>query len=207
MVGYGAREKGARLTHPTMQTNQPRAMWRAKPHMDRMNNAPPDAIQDNPLLEDWSGAFGVPPFARIAPRHFMPAFARAFADHSREVAAIAANGAPPTFANTIEALESAGQALTRVSDVFDLIASADTNDDIQEIEREIAPLEAQHWNRILLDEALFARVDRIYRARGELALTPEQARVLQRYHVMFTRAGAALDSAAKARLAAINERL
>ena len=134
--------------------------------MDRMNNAPPDAIQDNPLLADWSGAFSVPPFARIAPRHFMPAFARAFAGHSREVAAIATNNAPPTFANTIEALESAGEALTRVSDVFELIASADTNDDIQEIERELAPLEAQHWNRILLDEALFARVDRIYRARG-----------------------------------------
>ena len=175
--------------------------------MDRMNNAPPDAIQDNPLLADWSGAFSVPPFARIAPRHFMPAFARAFAGHSREVAAIATNNAPPTFANTIEALESAGEALTRVSDVFELIASADTNDDIQEIEREIAPLEAQHWNRILLDEALFARVDRIYRARGELALTPEQARVLERYHVMFTRAGAALDAEAKKRLAAINERL
>jgi len=175
--------------------------------MDRMNNAPPDAIQDNPLLADWSGAFSVPPFARIAPRHFMPAFARAFAGHSREVAAIATNNAPPTFANTIEALESAGEALTRVSDVFELIASADTNDDIQEIERELAPLEAQHWNRILLDEALFARVDRIYRARGELALTPEQARVLERYHVMFTRAGAALDAEAKKRLAAINERL
>jgi peptidyl-dipeptidase Dcp len=173
-----------------------------------MNEAVVDvAANDNPLLEDWSGAFGVPPFTRIEPRHFLPAFARAFADHSSEVAAIAAHQAAPTFANTIDALETAGAALTRVSNVFDLLASADTNDDILEIERELAPLEAQHWNRILMDEALFRRVDRLYRSRDELGLTPEQARVLERYHAMFTRAGAALEAAAKARLAAINERL
>src|SRR5271166_1055991 len=178
------------------------------PHMARMNEAVVDvAPSDNPLLEDWSGPFGVPPFARIEPAHFMPAFARAFAEHTREVEAIAADQAAPTFANTIDALETAGQVLTRVSNVFDLLASADTNDDILEIERELAPLEAQHWNRILMDEALFRRVDRLYRAREELGLTSEQARVLERYHAMFTRAGAALDAAAKARLAAINERL
>ena len=179
-----------------------------KPHMASMNEAFAHTTQDhNPLLENWSGPFGVPPFARIEPAHFMPAFARAFAEHSSEVAAIAAHQAVPTFANTIDALETAGAALTRVSNVFDLLTSADTNDDILEIERELAPLEAQHWNRILMDEALFRRVDRLYRARGGLGLTPEQARVLERYHAMFTRAGAALEAAAKARLAAINERL
>ena len=162
---------------------------------------------DNPLLEDWIGPFGVPPFSRIKPGHFMPAFAHAFAEHTGEVAAVAADRAAPTFANTIDALETAGQTLTRVSNVFDLLASADTNDDILEIERELAPLEAKHWNRILMDEALFGRVDALWREREQLALTPEQARVLERYHVMFTRAGAALEPAAKARLAAVNERL
>ena len=162
---------------------------------------------DNPLLEDWIGRFGVPPFSRIKPAHFMPAFAYAFAEHTGEMAAVAADRAAPTFANTIDALETAGQTLTRVSNVFDLLASADTNDDILEIERELAPLEAKHWNRILMDEALFGRVDALWREREQLALTPEQARVLERYHVMFTRAGAALEPAAKARLAAVNERL
>ena len=162
---------------------------------------------DNPLLEDWIGPFGVPPFSRIKPGHFMPAFAHAFAEHTGEVAAVAADRAAPTFANTIDALETAGQTLTRVSNVFDLLASADTNDDILEIERELAPLEAKHWNRILMDEALFRRVDAIWRERAKLALTPEQARVIERYHVMFTHAGAALEPAAKARLAAVNERL
>ena len=162
---------------------------------------------DNPLLEDWIGPFGVPPFSRIKPGHFMPAFAHAFAEHTGEVAAVAADRAAPTFANTIDALETAGQTLTRVSNVFDLLASADTNDDILEIERELAPLEAKHWNRILMDAALFRRVDVLWRERAKLALTPEHARVLERYHVMFTRAGAALESGAKARLAAVNERL
>ena len=162
---------------------------------------------DNPLLEDWIGPFGVPPFSRIKPGHFMPAFAHAFAEHTGEVAAVAADRAAPTFANTIDALETAGQTLTRVSNVFDLLASADTNDDILEIERELAPLEAKHWNRILMDAALFRRVDALWRERAKLALTPEHARVLERYHVMFTRAGAALESGAKARLAAVNERL
>ena len=162
---------------------------------------------DNPLLEDWIGPFGVPPFSRIKPGHFMPAFAHAFAEHTGEVAAVAADRAAPTLANTIDALETAGQTLTRVSNVFDLLASADTNDDILEIERELAPLEAKHWNRILMDEALFGRVDALWREREQLALTPEQARVLERYHVMVTRAGAALEPAAKARLAAVNERL
>jgi len=139
--------------------------------MASMKKAAVDATPgNNPLLEDWSGPFGVPPFARIEPEHFMPAFAHAFADHAGEVAAVAADRAAPTFANTIDALETAGQTLTRVSNVFDLLASADTNDDILGIERELAPLEAKHWNRILMDEALFRRVDALWRER----LVPHQ---------------------------------
>jgi peptidyl-dipeptidase Dcp len=162
---------------------------------------------DNPLLEDWTGPFGVPPFDRIEPTHFPPAFARAFAAHQAEVAAIAGEQAEPTFANTIDALELSGKLLTRISDVFRLLAGADTNDSILEIERELAPLEAKHWNRILMDAALFARIDFLHRRRERLGLTAEQARVLERYHLRFRRAGAALDIAAKARLADINERL
>ena len=175
--------------------------------MAGMSEASVVAQSDNPLLEEWTGAFGVPPFARIAPEHFLPAFASAFCDHAREVAAIAAQPAAPTFANTIDALERAGQALTRVSNVFHMLASADTNDAMLAIERELAPLEARHWNRILMDAALFRRIEGLYRQRNELGLTAEQERVLDRYHAMFTRAGAALEPPAKARLAEINERL
>src|SRR6185295_11613893 len=161
----------------------------------------------NPFFEAWKGPFGVPPFARMEPGNFGAAFARAFATHDAEIAAIAADPAEPTFANTIEAFERSGEALTRVDSVFHLLAGAHTNDAIQEIEREIAPQNAKHWNAIYLNEALFRRIDALHRRCGELGLTAEQQRVLDRYHVTFKRAGAALDAAAKARLAEIGERL
>ena len=166
-----------------------------------------DAGTDNPLLQDWSGPFAVPPFHRIEPEHFRSAFAHAFSEHEAEVAAIAADPAAPSFANTIEALERSGDALTRVENVFYALSGAHTNDAILAIEREIAPLSAKHWDKIRMDEALFRRIDTLHRARDRLALSAEQKRVLERHHVKFTRAGAALEPAAKQRLAAINERL
>jgi peptidyl-dipeptidase Dcp len=136
-----------------------------------MNQASISSAQDkNPLLEDWTAPFGVPPFARIKPEHFVPAFTQAFASHASEVADIAGNPAPATFANTIEALERAGQPLSRVSDVFHLLASAHTNDALLAIERELAPLRARHWNAILLNETLFLRIDALHARRGDLGL-------------------------------------
>src|SRR5262249_51633179 len=181
------------------------AMRQSRHHMTAMNQN--NSSDNNPLSQEWTGAFGVPPFGAIRPEHFMPAFERAFAAHAAEVAAIASDPAAPTFANTIEALEHCGEDLTRVSSVFGVISGAHTNDAIQEVERELAPLEAQHWNKILMNEALFRRIDTLHRECEELGLSAEQRRVLERYHTMHNRAGAALDAAAKARLAAINERL
>jgi peptidyl-dipeptidase Dcp len=94
-----------------------------------------------------------------------------------------------------------------VGDVFGVLAGAHTNDALQEIEREISPRRARHWNGILLNESLFRRIDSLYQRRDQLGLNPEQQRVLDRYHLMFTRAGAALDATAKKRLAEISERL
>ena len=167
----------------------------------------PESPANNPLLEDWAGPFGVPPFERMEPAHFPPALARAFPAHESEVAAIAADPDAPTFVNTIEALEASGRVLTRIAGVFHMLAGAHTNDAILKIERELAPLAARHWNRILLDEALFRRIDALHRQAERLDLTAEQARVLERYHRKFKRAGAGLEAAAKARLAVINERL
>ena len=188
------------------------ATRRRNTHMKAMSQQiqkqPPQmSDSDNPLTQAWNGPFGVPPFERVTPAHFQPAYALAFAAHEAQVAAIAADAAEPTFANTIEALETAGDELTRVGSVFHVLAGAHTNDAILAIERELAPQNAKHWNRILMDEALFRRIDALHRRRDQLGLTEEQARVLDRYHVMFTRAGAALAAAAKARLAEINERL
>src|SRR5262245_21501676 len=174
--------------------------------MDQQTEVSASEAADNPLLEKWDG-FGVPPFGRISPDHFLAAFPRAFVAHTAEVAAIASNAAAPSFANTIAALEASGEALTRTANVFNLLAGAHTDDAILAIERELAPLKAKHWDAILMDAALFGRIDRLYRMRDRLALSAEERRVLERYHVRFVRAGAALDPATKALLADINARL
>jgi peptidyl-dipeptidase Dcp len=149
----------------------------------------------------------LPPFDRITPDHFRPAFEQALAEHRAEIAAIADASAAPTFANTIDALERAGWSLTRVSSVFFGLAGAHTSDVLQAIEREVAPVLARHRSAILLNTALFRRIDDLFARRESLDLTPEQARVLERLHTTFVRAGARLDPAARERLAAIAERL
>src|SRR5262245_62937830 len=170
-------------------------------------NHPAPAVADNPLLETWTAPFEVPPFGRIAPEHFTPAYDRAFAEHDAEIAAIAADPAAATFANTIEALELAGRTLDRVGSVFGVLAGAHTNDALLAVEREISPRRARHWNGILLNGPLFRRIDALWRDRDKLKLDPQQRRVLERYYMMFKRAGAALDDRARERLAAITERL
>jgi peptidyl-dipeptidase Dcp len=164
-------------------------------------------VDQNPLLQPWTEPFEAPPFDRIEPGHFRPAFDIALKDHRAEIDAIAANPALPTFANTIDALERSGRSLDRVAKVFFNLTGAATNDELQAIEREIAPVLARHRSDIYLSEALFKRIDALEADEDKLGLSPEQARVLERYHLDFTRAGAGAPAEAKARLAAIAERL
>jgi len=161
----------------------------------------------NPLLSDFAVPFGLPDFAAIKPEHYRPAFDAALAEHRAEIDAIAASAEPPTFANTIEALEKSGRALEKVANVFFVLAGADTSDALEAVERDISPLLARHSNALYLNAPLFKRIDDLYARRASLGLTPEQARVLERYHTRFVRAGAGLDKAAQDRLAAINEQL
>ncbi len=165
----------------------------------------PDA--QNPLLTDWTGPFGLPPLPAIKPEHFRPAFERAMAAHRTEIDAIAASPSAPSFDNTIEALEKSGRDLDRVSNVFFVLAGADTGAAIEAIERDVSPLLARHSNALYLNAKLYARIAELYRWRDRFGLSAEQARVLDRYHTRFVRAGAALDTPAQDRLAAINERL
>ena len=161
----------------------------------------------NPLLAEWTGTFELPPFASIRPEHFRPAFDRALAAHRAEIDAIAANASAPGFENTIAALEKSGRELDRVANVFFVLTGADTSDEIEAIEREISPLLARHNNALYLNRALYARIAELYKKRDRLGLDAEQARVLERYHIRFVRAGAGLEEQAQGRLAAINERL
>jgi peptidyl-dipeptidase Dcp len=162
---------------------------------------------DNPFFQDWTTPAQAPPFSAIKPEHFAPAYARAFAEHQAEIDAVANQSAAPDFANTIVALEMSGRALERVEHVFGLLVGAHSDDALLEIEREVSPQVASHWNRFRTNAALFGRIDTLMRQTDTLSLTAEQKRVLERYHTAFRRAGAALDGAAKARLAEIVERL
>ena len=161
----------------------------------------------NPLLEPWTGPFGAPPFDRLKPSQFGQAFEIALGLAQAEITAIAAGPNPPSFENTIEALERSGRDLTLISAVFFNLARADTNDVIEAIEREIAPKLARHRSEIYLNDALFRRIEALHARRGKLGLDPEQARVLERYHIAFLRNGGGLPDATKARLAEIAERL
>src|SRR4051794_40775330 len=162
---------------------------------------------DNPFFETWSTPFGAPPFSRIKPEHFVPAYERAFAEHEAEIAAIAGQKEPPTFDNTIIALENAGRALQRVDDIFGQLCGTDSNDALLTIERDISPRTAAHWNKVRMNTALFARIDELHRKRDSLGLTSEQKRVLERHHTRGRREGASLDAEKKKRLAVIIERL
>jgi peptidyl-dipeptidase Dcp len=162
---------------------------------------------DNPLLREWTAPFGAPPFADIRPEHFAPAFEQAFAAHEAEIEEIAVDPAPPSFDNTILALERSGALLERVEDVFSVLVGADSNAALLEIERDISPRLATHWSNIHMNQGLFRRVEELRRNASSLALTAEQARVLERYHLDFRRAGAGLDETDRRRLSDIIERL
>jgi peptidyl-dipeptidase Dcp len=161
----------------------------------------------NPFFQAWTTPFEAPPFAEITPEHMEEAFETGFAAHEDEIATIRDNPEPATFENTIVALERAGKALRRVAQVFYNLAGAHTNPEIQAIERRMAPRLSRHSSKITLDPGLFARVDAVFQARESLGLDAEAARLLERTHLGFVRAGAQLPPEKKERLAAIDQRL
>src|SRR4029078_9158154 len=163
--------------------------------------------ETNPLLKAWVTPFATPPFDEIKPEHFLPAFEQAFADHSGEIAAITTEPPAPDFANTITALERSGKLLSKVAAVFYDLVSAHSNPAILEIEKEVSPRMARHWNPIMMNAVLFGRIAMLHENRATLGLTAEQMRLLERTYTNFHRARAGLDETAKKRRAEINERL
>jgi len=159
---------------------------------------------DNPLLEPGTLPYQMPPFDRIRVSDYVPAFEEAMREQLREVAAIAHNPKPPTFENTIVALDRSGQALQRVGFIFDELNSNNTNDQMQKIDTEMAPKRSAHRDAIYLDRALWERVDAVYQKRAGLKLDPESLQLLTRWHARFVRAGARLAPADQARLRTLN---
>ncbi|MBS0434629.1 MAG: M3 family metallopeptidase [Proteobacteria bacterium] len=161
----------------------------------------------NPLLQPWDTPFGLPPFDRIRAEHFVPAFEAARAAHLAELDAIAAQREAPSFENTIAALDRSGRLYWRIEGVFHNLAASDTSPALQQAERELAPQLAAHQNAIYMHRGLFERIAALHARRDELGLTPEQRRVLERFHFDFVRAGALLTDQAQQRYARITERL
>jgi peptidyl-dipeptidase Dcp len=161
----------------------------------------------NPFFEDWTAPFGAPPLDRIRPEHFAPAYDRALAEHTAEIAAIAENRDAPSFDNMVLALEKSEPLLTKVEGVFHNLTAAATDEALQAIELEMAPRLSAHWSAISMHPVLFARLDELYRKRAGLGLDSESLRVLERYHLDFVRSGAQLQGEGRDRLAAIAQRL
>ncbi|MEZ0074310.1 M3 family metallopeptidase [Planotetraspora sp. GP83] len=155
----------------------------------------------NPFLSPSTLPYQLPPFQEIREEHYGPAFEQGMAEHLAEVAAIADNPEPPTFENTIEALERSGRLLDRVSAVFFNQASSDTTPGVQEIQQDVTPKLAKHADAVHLNARLFARIQAVE------AADDEQRWLLDRYLTDFTRAGAVLDPADQERLRELNERL
>lgn len=161
----------------------------------------------NPLLTPYDTPFDVAPFDKITEDHYMPAIEEGMTQQLAEIQVIVVDEAEPTFANTIEALEFSGSTLDRVSAVFFNLEGANTNERMQELAREIAPLMSGHYDEILLNSQLFERVQAVWSQREELDLDVEQTTLLRETYRTFVRNGARLDEAQKVELTKINREL
>jgi peptidyl-dipeptidase Dcp len=162
---------------------------------------------DNPLLVEWNTPHGIPPFDQIENQHYLPAFHEAMRQHQAEIDAIVNSQDPPSFDNTILAYDQAGELLRKISPVFSNLNSANTNAELQAIARELSPLTTRHYDNIRLNMPLFRRVLEVYNQREQLALSPEQLRLLTETYKGFVRSGAALSADNQQRLRELNTRI
>ncbi|MDD5335331.1 MAG: M3 family metallopeptidase [Rhodoferax sp.] len=172
-------------------------------------NAPDPTLQtsSNPLLREWLAPYGLPPFEQARPEYFESAFEVAMAARCAELDLIAANPEPPTFANTVQALDQCGRLYNRLELLFSNLTVSETSPALQAVERTMAPRLAVHENAVYMHAGLFARIDSLYRQRRQLALEPQDLRLLERVHLDFVRAGAQLSGTARQRYSAVVQEL
>jgi len=167
-----------------------------------------DKIKEaNPLLAEWNTPHETPPFPEIKHEHFIPAIDASLAEARSEVNAIINNSEKPTFANVIVALEVAGQKLERSASVLFNLNSANTNDTIQGIARDISPKLSEFSNFVSLNDTLFRKVKEVYQQKDQLNLNAEDMELLEKKYLGFVRSGANLEGEAKKRYAEITTEL
>ncbi len=164
-------------------------------------------VSENPFFSESTLYFRLPPFDLIEDSHYAPAFERGMAEQLAEIEAIANNSESPTFDNTLVAMERSGQMLNRVASVFFAMASADTNDAIEELRSEMAPKLSAHNDAILLNGPLFGRIKALHEQRDSIELDPESYRLVDETYKDFIRAGAVLSDEDKETLKAMNAEL
>src|SRR5690554_4907681 len=162
---------------------------------------------NNPFFKEWNTPYGVPPFDEIKEEHYVPAIQEGIKKHEEEVKAIVENQEAPTFENTIVAYDKSGELLSKVTGVFYPLNSANTNDNMQELAREISPLMTKHGDNISMNPELFSKIKSIYDRRNELNLDKEQLRVTEKYYQDFVRSGANLSAEDQQKLRGWNEEL
>lgn len=161
----------------------------------------------NILLNEWDTPYQAFPFDKVSQEDYLPAITTLLEQARDEISQIAGQTEEPTFANTIEALERAGRQLNRVVEAFFNINSAETTDYIQDVAQQLAPMLAQYSNDIILNEQLFARIQKVYEQRDALHLNPEQQRLLEKTYKSFVRNGATLSEEQKQQLRTLDEKI
>jgi len=171
-------------------------------------NEPKESVSmENPFLKEWTTPFGVPPFDEIQEDHYIPAIDAGIAEQQAEINAIVENAEEPTFENTILTLDESGELLNKVGGVFGPLNSANTNDNMQALAREISPKTTKHRDNISMNAGLFQKVKTVYDKRNELGLDAEQLRVTEKFYEGFVRNGANLNPADQEKLKGLNEEL
>lgn len=161
--------------------------------------------ENNPLLMEWSGEFGIPPFDQIKLEHYMPAIKYAMAVNNAEIDAIVNTKEYPTFENTIVPFDRSGQLLGKVSTVLGATTSAETTPEYQKLEKELTPINSKHYSAISLNEKLFARIKAVY--DNQEGFDNEQKLTVKKYYDSFARNGATLDPEKKEELKKLNNDL
>lgn len=153
---------------------------------------------ENPFLRESAAPFGAPEFDKIRNEHYLPAFEQGIAEAKAEIDAIVANTEEPTFENTIEAMEYAGETLNRVANVFFNLMEADTDDEMQQIAEQVSPMLNDYTMYVSLNAPLFEKVKAVYEKKDGLGLDKDQLKLLEDNYKSFVRGGANLSDEDKA---------
>lgn len=158
----------------------------------------------NPFMKEYTTPFEIPPFADIKEQHFKPAMEMGMSQQLAEIVAIVNNNEQPSFENTVVALERSGVLLTKAQRVFYNLTGANTNPELQNLQRELGPMLSAHYDEIGLNEKLFNRINAVWSMRNDLELSNEEQVLLRDTYLGFVRSGAKLSESEKTQLKKIN---